>query len=282
MIKWFPTILCVLVICVAPLTIYFKLNISSHSLMVTLCTPLFTCSRSWKHCWPSWRGSPPLPHHWVHPHWIPTWGHHKKSPIGRAKRCIAQDQCWSWALCHLHIALTSCANKSGHYQSITKPSHTQWWDQFGSCFCKNTIVSLRNSRWTMANCMMVHVFSLKYYRYAHMLKSLLGAVLIPQSTLALFSIVNNGGTSLVLRENANAEQQQTSCWMHYMKIMSDGTLQQLEEAQIASSAPYTVAGIQCCYRIIFYFLDIVFLANRRVFPQPRLISGAAISVITYF
>lgn len=90
-ILWIPTILCVLFICVAPLRIYFKLNVSSHSLTVALCTPLFTCSRSWKHCWPSWRGSPPWPHHWVHPRWIPTWGHHKKSPVGRAKRCIAQD-----------------------------------------------------------------------------------------------------------------------------------------------------------------------------------------------
>lgn len=39
-----------------------------------------TYSMSWKRCWPSWRGSPPLQCRCLRPHCTPAWCHRLRSP----------------------------------------------------------------------------------------------------------------------------------------------------------------------------------------------------------
>lgn len=45
-----------------------------------------TCSRSWRHCWPSWTSSPPSPRRSERPRWTPPWCRHRKSPEGKTRR----------------------------------------------------------------------------------------------------------------------------------------------------------------------------------------------------
>lgn len=81
---------CVEVILLALIQLFLNYKLTSTLLhSVSFCSLIFlffTCSRSWTRCWFFWRGILPWLHHWVHPHWTPAWGHHRKSPVGRAQR----------------------------------------------------------------------------------------------------------------------------------------------------------------------------------------------------